>query len=407
MAAPPRLRILQVVSAYYPAVRYGGPIRSVHGLSAALARRGHDVHVYTTSVDGDADLDVPLDRPVDLDGVAVHYFRVPAFRRLWWSPAMGRQLRESVRTFDVVHVHAVFLWPMRAAARAAFRAGVPYVIAPRGMLMRDVIERKSRHVKKAWINLVERTTLARASAVHVTAPLEGAELSALGLPAPNVQWIPNGVEWPSEHPPLAAGPFAALPPRYALFLSRISWKKGLDRLLTAWQWVPEIPLVIAGNDDENYRPQLEALARSLGLGARVIFLGPVSDTHKWALYERAELFVLPSYSENFGNVVAEAMAMGCPVVLTPEVGIAPLVAAAGAGLVADGEPAKFAAAVRELLSDPERRHLMGELGAETARTQLSWSGVAERAEDLYRSLIGQRAGQAASFGTRRSAESLP
>src|SRR5581483_2356165 len=92
--------------------------------------------------------------------------------------------------------------------------------------------------------------------------------------------------------------------------------------------VPDVPLVIAGNDDEGYQPKLAELARSLGVSDRVIFLGPVRDIHKWALYERAELFILPSYSENFGNVVAEAMAMGCPVVVTPEVGIAPLVEAA-------------------------------------------------------------------------------
>jgi glycosyltransferase involved in cell wall biosynthesis len=386
-----RLRILHVVSAYYPAVRYGGPIRSVHGLAAALARRGHDVHVYTTSVDGAADLDVPLDRPVSLDGVDVHYFRVPAFRRLWWSPTLGRRLQASIGEFDVVHIHAVFLWPMWAAARAAARAGVPYVVAPRGMLMRDVITRKSRLVKTAWINLVERTTLAQAAAVHVTAEVEGAELNALGLRSQRLAWIPNGVEWAQDYAPLAAGPFSGLPSRYALFLSRISWKKGLDRLITAWQQVPDMVLVIAGNDDEDYRPRLEEMARQAGIAERVVFLGPVSDAHKWALYEQAQLFILPSYSENFGNVVAEAMAMGCPVAVTPEVGIAPFVQATGAGLVTSGEPAQLAAAIRELLADPQRRAEMGARGRDAARTKLSWNGVAAQAEDLYRSVVRTRA----------------
>src|SRR5687767_11328021 len=84
------LRILQVVPAYFPAVRYGGPIRSVHGLCRALVRRGHEVHVYTTNVDGPANLDVPIERPVDIDGVQVHYFGVPALRRLFWAPALAR-----------------------------------------------------------------------------------------------------------------------------------------------------------------------------------------------------------------------------------------------------------------------------------------------------------------------------
>jgi glycosyltransferase involved in cell wall biosynthesis len=267
------------------------------------------------------------------------------------------------------------------------------------MLMRDVIHRKSRWVKTAWINLIERRTLAQAAAVHVTADIEGAELAALGLPAQQVTWIPNGVEWPAQHKPLSAGPFADLPERYALFVSRISWKKGLDRLITAWQWVPDVPLVIAGNDDEGYLPRLRELARSLGIADRVIFLGPVADADKWALYERAQLFLLPSYSENFGNVVAEAMVMGCPVAVTPEVGIASLVESAGAGVVTSGVPEELASTVRGLLADPARRLEMGARGADLARTKLSWGGVAVQAEDLYRRVIGDRSARTAPMVT--------
>jgi glycosyltransferase involved in cell wall biosynthesis len=97
--------------------------------------------------------------------------------------------------------------------------------------------------------------------------------------------------------------------------------------------------------------------------------------------------VLPSYSENFGNVVAEAMGMSCPVVLTAEVGIAPLVEAAGAGVVVDGDPGKLATAIKELLADPQRRAEMGWRGAAAAKAQLSWSGVAASAEDLYRQML--------------------
>jgi glycosyltransferase involved in cell wall biosynthesis len=228
-----RLRILQVVPAYYPAVRYGGPIRSVHGLSVALTARGHSVHVYTTSIDGASDLDVPLDVPVDLDGVTIRYFPVPALRRLCWAPALGNRLRQTIDEFDVVHLHSVFLWPTWAAARAASRAGVPYVTAPRGMLVRDIIHQKNRMIKTLWINLIERATIARAASVHVTAELEAAELRALRLQLPEIDCIPNGVDIPAEHAPLSAGPFAHLPVSYALFVGRICWKKGLDRLVTA------------------------------------------------------------------------------------------------------------------------------------------------------------------------------
>ena len=385
-----RMRILIVVPTYYPAVRYGGPIRCVHGLAVALARRGHDVQVYTTTMDGDKNLDVPLDRPVDLDGVAVHYFPVPGLRRLFWSPAMGKRLRATVSEFDIVHLHAVFVWPPRAGARAAARAGVPYVMTPHGMLIRDLIRAKSRWVKTAWISLVERRSLARASALHVTAKLEHAEIRALRLPEPEiVAEVPNGVDWPAQHLPLAATPFAALPQPFALFLSRLNWKKGLDRLITAWQWVPRLPLVIAGNDEEGYRAQLERLAESLGIASRVIFIGPVDDDHKWALYERAELFLLPSYSENFGIVVAEAMLMACPVLVTPEVGISELLKASDSGVVTSNDPVNLAAVINELLADEPRRRELGRRGREAARRQLAWSGVVEQMEDLYLSVLDQ------------------
>jgi glycosyltransferase involved in cell wall biosynthesis len=388
----PQLRILHVVPTYYPAVRYGGPVRSVHGLSAALAHRGHDVHVYTTNMDGAADLDVPLGEAVDLDGVSVHYFPVPGLRRLCWSPALGAELRKSIEGFDVVHLHSVFLWPTRAAARAAVRAGVPYILAPRGMLIREMVRGRSRWVKSAWIALVERTSLARAAGVHVTAELEGDELRAtFGSLLPEIVNIPNGVDWPADHLSKQQTPFAHLPPRYGLFLSRISWKKGLDRLIKAWSDVPDLPLVIAGNDDENYTPQLEALVRSLGLEARIHFIGPVSDAHKWALYEDAELFVLPSYSENFGNVVAEAMAMGCPVVVSPEVGIAALVKAEGAGIVTCCDPPQLAAAIRELMSDSHTARELGRRGRLAVHARLSWDGIAGQAEELYRRVISRSA----------------
>jgi glycosyltransferase involved in cell wall biosynthesis len=255
------------------------------------------------------------------------------------------------------------------------------------MLVREIIRQKSRLLKTLWIQLIERKTLANAAGVHVTAELERTELQALGLPVPEIACIPNGVDLPAVHAPLSAGPFANLPERYALFLGRICWKKGLDRLITAWRSVPEIPLVVAGTDDEGYQAKLEALARSVGVEDRVIFVGPASDSHKWALYEHAELFVLPSYSENFGNVVAEAMAMGCPVIVSTEVGIAEIVRVAGAGVVTSGAPDQLAAAITSLSMDGERRREAGRRGRETVRVLLSWDGVAAQTEQLYRRVM--------------------
>jgi glycosyltransferase involved in cell wall biosynthesis len=361
----------------------------VHALCASLVRRGIQVSVYTTNVDGNSHSDVPLGTPVDMDGVSVHYFPVPAFRRLYWSPALARQLRKTVAEFDLVHLHSVFLWPTYIAARLAHRAGIPYLISPRGMLVGDVIRNKSRFVKSAWINLIERRSIAQAARLHVTAEIEGDEVKALGLKLPEIVCVANGVTWPSRHISLAAGPFANTPRPYALFLSRVNRKKGLDRLISAWKWVPQLALMIAGNDEEGYLPRLKALALSEGVADRVLFLGPVSDEHKWALYENAEMFVLPSYSENFGNVVAEAMAMACPVVITPEVGLAKLVSAIGAGVVTPGEPRILAQAITELHQNELQRKRLGAHGRLAAIDHLSWEGVAGQMEAVYNRILGR------------------
>jgi glycosyltransferase involved in cell wall biosynthesis len=387
-AAPnQRLRILQVVPSYFPAVRYGGPIRSVHALAKGLAARGHEVHVFTSSMDGPHDLQVEEAIPVDVDGVLVHYFRVPFLRRLCWCPAMLTALKEHAPNFDVMHLHSVFLWPTLAAARIAASVGLPYLVAPRGMLGEVVIRGKSRWAKTAWIRLIEQKTLRAAAGVHVTTELEAHEIQALGLQLPEIFCVPNSVSWPAKHSPLLEGPFAHIPRPYVLFLSRIDWKKGLDRLIEAWKWVPDLVLVIAGNDEDGYRRKLESIAAEHRVADRIRFVGQVTDVHKWALYENALMFALPSYSENFGNVVAEAMAMGCPVVITPEVGIARIVEHSGSGLVAQGEPRRFAQAINALRRDPARRHAMGDQGRLTARRYLSSESVADRFESIYREIM--------------------
>jgi glycosyltransferase involved in cell wall biosynthesis len=378
-----KLRILQVVPTYFPAVRYGGPIRSVHYLSKALVERGHEVHVFTSSMDGPDDLDVPLATPVNVDGVLVHYFPVHWLRRLCWCSTMRLALQRHVASFDLLHLHSVFLWPTWAAARSSHAAGVPYIVSPRGMLGREVIRRKSRWVKSVWIRLVEQKTLRDAARVHVTAELERKEIEALGLRLPEIYCVPNGVSWPERHVPLSGGPYADITQPYALFLSRIDPKKGLDRLLAAWKWVPDLTLIIAGNDESGYRQILERIAEEYQVGARIRFVGKVSDEHKWALYENAAMFILPSYSENFGNVVAEAMAMECPVVVTPQVGLANLVGESGAGVVVDGAPGALAEAIRALNQDSSNRRSMGERGRITAQRHLSWESVASRMETVY------------------------
>jgi len=369
------MRLLHVVPTYQPAWRYGGTIFAVHGLCRALAARGHDVEVFTTNVDGERVVDVPLRQRVTLDGVKVMYFP-SLFRRLYWSPSMRTALASAMGSYDLVHLHAIYLWPEVAAARAARRAHVPYVISPRGMLVPELIRQKSRLAKAVWLELVERRNFARAAAIHFTSALEWRDAQRVGLPLPAPFVVPNGVET-RPRPPIPRDE------RTLLCLGRVSWKKGIDRVIEVLPGLDNVRLLVAGNDDERLIPRLRGLAKRLGVAGRVEFLGPVYGAAKDEVLARATLFVLMSRSENFGNAVLEALAMETPVVVSPEVGIAEEVAGAGVGAVGLD-------ALALLLKDPARRAEMGKKGRELVASRFGWPGVAIQMEDAYRCSIASR-----------------
>src|SRR5262249_46224489 len=155
--------------------------------------------------------------------------------------------------------------------------------------------------------------------------------------------IANGIEIPDVNTDCASETSSMSGDRpFILFLGRLNWEKGLDRLIPAMTVVREVELVVAGNDEENYKQTLMGLARKFGVSERVRFVGPVNGVAKWDLLRRAKMLVLPSYSENFGIVALEAMSVGRPVIVTPEVGLASTVREATAGLVIVGEPERLA-----------------------------------------------------------------
>ncbi len=387
------MRILHIIPTYVPAWRHGGPVYSTHGLARAQARAGHEVHVFTTTVNGDEELDVPRGQPVDVDGVLVTYFPIALSRRLYVSPTMGRALAGSLPGFDVAHLHSLFLWPPAAAGHFARKGGVPYFVAPRGMLVPELVTRQGRLRKRLWLAVIDRRNLEAAAGLHVTSELEAAEARRFGFRLPPLHVVPNGLDAevfgrdPETPPsPRLEALFAERP--FFLFLGRLSWKKGLERLIAALPAVPAARLAVAGNDEEGLLPRLQQLARELGVAEGVRFLGAVEGAEKVWLLRRALALVLPSLSENFGNVVLEAWAAGRPAVVTPEVGLAAEVEEAGAGLVAPGDPEGLAAALTTLLADPRAAEEMGRRGAVRVRERYGWDAIAGQVEAMYRGALG-------------------
>ena len=395
-SAEVRLRLLHVVPTYLPAVRYGGPIQSVHALCRALAAQGHVTDVFTTNVDGPGDSDVPLERPVDLEGVRVTYFPSRRLRRLYWSPPMRRALFARVADYDLVHVHAIYLWPTWTAARAARARSVPYIVSPRGMLVPQLIQRKNRWIKQAWIRLIEKPNLERAAAVHTTSEIEAHHLGGFGWSLPKVVTIPHGVDDPPANTGAALSPDIAAAIAGApsvLAFGRISWEKGLDRMIAALPLLAAARVIIAGGDGG----QAEALAgqaRKLGVADRVVIIARhVAGADKEALFASAAAFAMTSLSENFGLAAFEAMRRGLPVLATPDVGMSEIVAKADAGVVVDPSPQGIARGLAELLQDRDASRAMGERGRALVIAEYGWSAVAARMAEVYRAAIQGRGGR--------------
>jgi glycosyltransferase involved in cell wall biosynthesis len=386
------MRLLHVVPTYLPARRYGGPIVAVHGLCRALAARGHEVEVYTTSIDGPTDTAVPYDRPVMLDGVKVRYFASRWLRRLSYAPALMQSLHDEISGADVVHLHSAFLWPTWRAARLSRKSRIPYVVSPRGMLVKALIASRNRLIKSAWIALIERANLEQAAAIHATSAIEAEEIQKFGWRLPRIAVVPNGVDAieqaarrETRQDGLAAD-IAALAGRepLVLFFGRLAQVKGLDRLLRAFARTRRGALAIVGNDYEGLAAGLFDTVRQLRIDDRVrIVPRTITDAEKECMFAAARVFVLPSYSESFGNVVVEAMQRGLPVIVTPEVGAAEVVKESGGGLVAGGDAQSLGAAIDRLTEDAARSAAMGEAGRRHVSERYGWPSVAARMEALY------------------------
>lgn len=361
----------------------GGPSRTVVALCRALAAEGARIELLAGSVES-ADLGIPV--------------RVSGTIRRWGreQPRRGRfaaLVEERIRQggFGIVHDHGIWLTSNRAAADAAARAGVSRIVSPRGMLSGWALAWRGRRKRAAWLAF-QRRDLRTADALHATSDLEAREIRATGIEVP-VAVVPNGVDLPpiTGRSSTDAVDRRGGRPRRLLFLSRIHPKKGLADLIDAWGTArPEgWELVIAGPDEGGHRAEIEARARALGSAGAVRFQDPVPDTGKWDLYRTADLFVLPSLSENFGLVVAEALASGVPVITTHA---APWEALGErkCGWWTETGAAPLARAIAEAtgIGDEERR-AMGARGRLLVEERFGWSAVARRMLVVYRWLAGE------------------
>jgi glycosyltransferase involved in cell wall biosynthesis len=388
------MRILQIIPSI--SLVYGGPSQMVIGLSAALAFRGIDVTIITTDSNGDIGqhpLDVPLNQPIQQNGYQIIYFRCSPFRRYKFSLSLLQWLNENARQFDLAHIHALFSPVTTFAATIARYHHLPYIIRPCGMLDPADLQKKKR-LKQIYATLLERPNLAGAAAIHFTSKEEAKISERFGLgstgkmPVPRDLVIPLGVT-PGWFPNRLRESQVPV----ILFMSRIEPKKGLDLLIPALESILESGIefhfILAGSNPQNadYETQIKVQIQNSSLAKYTTITGFVSGDLKVELLTKADLFVLPSYYENFGIAVAEAMAAGVPVAISDRIHIAEDIQQAEAGWVEPLEVGAIANSIKSALLNPEERQRRGLNGKKYAETYYNWEAIAQQTIDAYQQIL--------------------
>jgi glycosyltransferase involved in cell wall biosynthesis len=368
----------------------GGPPVVVENFVRESIRLGHSLEIISTSLFCKGDERILLQR---LNELAPAAFVSSSGPFAFLHGRIRNQIGKSIRAADVVHLHT--LWsPLNTIVRLeCARYDRPYVLMPHGML--DPYSLSVQRWRKAfYLRAIEcRNILAAQRLIYTTA--EEARLAATkSISSPKGVVVPLGADAPCENSKELASEFLERFPRVRgrrqlLFLGRLHFKKGLDRILKVLPAIvgafPEVLLTVVGDGAPEYEAMLKDSITTQGLKDSVMMTGRLDGAAKWGAYASAELFLLPSRQENFAIAVAEAMHMGVPVVISDRVNSWPYVKAAGAGNVVDEEQidGKLEDGILTLLQDRETLRLMGKRGQEFARMNLTWAGAASKLLKCY------------------------
>ena len=392
------MKVLHVIPSL--STKHGGPSFALPLMARSLVAQGVQVDIATTDDDGPGcRLNVPLGRRTECDQYGVFYFRKQTeFYKC--SLPLRRWLAGNVRDYDLVHIHALFSFASGAAARCARRRGVPYLIRPLGVLNRWGMQTR-RPWLKAWsFRFIEKPILRHAAAVHYTSQAERMELEETGIKT-KAAVIPLGIDLtPFEKLPgperfLTRWPQAS-GREIVLFLSRLDPKKGLDLLLPAFvalkQQRPKALLIVAGDGREDYTRSVRELAVKLGLDREIIWTGHLAGEEKLSTLAAAQVFVLPSYSENFGIAAVEALAAGLPCIVAEGVAVSEDIRKHDAGLVVKTEVQPLFEAMTRLLSDAVLRARISANAKRLAKEQFSLEAMGASLKRLYQEILSRCGG---------------
>jgi glycosyltransferase involved in cell wall biosynthesis len=382
-------QILFVSQACMPYLDKGGLAITVWSMARQLAWRGWPVTILTTQREKSGPTTVRR-----TEGVEVVYLRsVARYHSLTVNPEAWTFSRARLRGFHLAHMFGLYDLLGPVVAWWCRRYGIPYIVEPMGMY-RPIV--RSIAAKQLYHRLLGRVLVAGAARVIATSALEHDELVAGGVLAEKIAVRRNGVELEEFETLPGRGTFrrqvgAAVEERLVLYLGRLSRKKGLDVLARAFAGLGgAVRLVVVGPDDgDGCLQDLQRLIKALSLDGRVALTGPRYGRDRLSALVDADVFVLPSQSENFGNAAAEALACGVPVVVSDRCGIAEFVRSTGAGAVVPyGDAEALREAIHEILHDEALRASVRGRAAEL-RASLSWEEPIAQQERIYAQVLGQ------------------
>lgn len=353
------MKVLHVIPSYEPAWAFGGTVTATTNLCRTMARQGLDITVYTTDADGKGGhLDVTLNEPLDLGGVKVCYFYCDlGLKKAFYSSMLSKRIKETVKDFDLVHVSAIWQWIQVNVNRACKNSQIPYIVSPNGSFIRYAWKQNILKKRPYWY-LVGRKTIEDSAAIHFTTEVER-EDSLFTLrplkPIPTFV-VPNGIGLKKGARTQDMREVLNIPEDkfLMLFLGRIHRIKGIEYILEALALIRdwEVYLLIVGpQEDREYYNYLRALSRELNVDNNIVWHEAVNGNEVSNFYDCSNLYVLPSYSENFAMTVVEAMACGLPVLISKNVGIWREVQADGAGFVAGQDVQEIANILRRISKD--------------------------------------------------------
>ncbi len=389
------MKILHIIPSV--SLVYGGPSQMVIGLCGALAALGHEVTIVTTNSNGDrgqAPLDVPIGIPVRQEAsFDILYFNCKPFKRYKFSLGLFQWLNQHIREYDLAHIHALFSPVSSIAATIARSQNIPYILRPLGTL--DPADLQKKYLaKQHYAQLLERPNLKGASALHFTSDQEAKISERFGINT--TDWVlPLGVQLPEPEQStdqLRSHYNISADRPILLYMSRIEPKKGFDLLIPALKIIAQdtdFHFILAGANpqDPDYAKEIRMQVEQAIGSDRLTCTGFVSGSLKRDLLELANLFVLPSYYENFGIAVAEAMSVGVPVVISDQVHIHTDITHSDSGWVCECEVLSLARSLKAALTSKTLRHHKGQNAAMFANTTYSWAAIAPQMIQKYETVL--------------------